>query len=233
MDRKDFIKELKEFAKPNFIKIISFIIILAVAGLGAIIIKNINSELRIREIASRFQQYKYSILSFNNVYSGLPGDINNATFYWKDVTENGDADRKIGFNNKETILAWQHLQLAKLLTEENDRMSGKWYEGKDEVIAARYNAPQGTIENSVFYITYSNDLQSNIIGLARNSLSKGTPDKPVLTPEDAYNLDLIIDDGYPDKGNIISASSGDNQCNLAGEYKMERDSEECLIFNKI
>ncbi len=229
----DLIKEIRQFAKPTFIKIFSFFILIGMIFFGVVVIKNINKEFELRQVASRFEHFKYSILSFNNVYSGLPGDLQNAQFYWKDETKNGNGDKKIEFNNGEAILAWQHLQLAKLLEEVQTKMTGEWAGNELYKLSAKDNSPSASFQNSIFYLNYNSELELNVINLAKESTSAGIPTEAVITPEKAYLLDLMIDDGFPKTGNLVAAAKDPNDCNLAGEYKAESDVNECILTLKL
>ncbi len=198
---------------------------------GIIIIKNINKEYSLRKIAGNLQEFKYATLSFNNIYSGLPGDITNAGFYWKDVTQNGNADRKIEHEAGEGIAAFQQLQLAQLIRLPYE-LTGKW--GSDEgVLLPEVNVPGEKASDTGYYFNYSENLGTNIFSYGRLDNNAGIIDKPALTPSEAYILDLMIDDGYPAKGNIIAATNSSSGCFIAGEYKKENERRECILFFKL
>lgn len=213
---------------PNFVYIISFLILIGMVVSAVIVIKNINQEYKIRQIAGDFQKYKYAYLSFNNIYSGAPGDLKNATFYWKDKTQNGDGNKQITQENKESILAWQHLQLAKLL-DDVTLYSGKWQDGQEGILIANYNIPKGLIESTGYIFNYDENSKNNVIIFTGTSGKAGIPDLASLSASEAYNLDLIIDDGMPNTGNIKALSSKTGECFVAGEYKLSSDIKECQI----
>ncbi len=218
--------------KPKFANVIGVIILVGLIVSGLIIIKNINKEFAIREIAGKFQEFKYATLSFNNIYSGLPGDIPNANFYWKDVTRDGNGDRMISHDAGEGIAAWQQLQLSKTL-ELPYELTGKW-SGSEGMLKPEINVPSIRDSNTGFFINYSEALVGNVFGLGEASDKPGTFNNPALTPNEAYMLDLMLDDGYPDKGILIAIShdnSGD--CHAVGEYKKEKERKECLLLFKL
>jgi hypothetical protein len=84
------------------------------------------------------QKYRYSILAFNNIYNGLPGDLERATFHWPEKTEDGDGNRLIGSLAKEEILAWQHLQLSNQISFESE-MTGNWHQDVEGKLEPSYN----------------------------------------------------------------------------------------------
>lgn len=216
---------------PNFIYIISFAILVGMIVSAIIVINNVNQEYKIRQVAGAFQKYKYAYLSFNNVYSGIPGDLERATFYWKDKTEDGNGDRRISFDNKESILAWQHLQLAKLI-DDTATYSGKWQDEKEGVLIEAFNIPKGLYEKTGYIFNFDEKLQKNIIMFLGTTDERGIPESASLTASEAYNLDLIIDDGMPETGNIRASSTSNGECFVAGEYKLSDDVKECIsIFD--
>ena len=219
---------------PEF-KTLNIIALVILAGLfvsGIVIIKNINKEFEVRKIAGKLQEFKYAALSFNNVYSGLPGDISNASFYWKDVTKDGNADRKIEHELGEGIAAFQQMQLAQLLSF-SYTLTGKWKEGSEGVLFPEENVPGWSGKEAAFYLNYSEELGVNIFSYGTTEGKAGTLTKAVLTPNDAYMLDLMIDDGYPAKGNMIAASDSGTGCFIAGEYKKEKETKECIVLFKL
>jgi hypothetical protein len=219
---------------PEF-KTLNMIAAVILAGLlvsGIMIIKNINKEFATRKIAGKFQEFKYATLSFNNIYSGLPGDISNASFYWKDVTKDGNANRKIEHELGEGIAAFQQLQLAELIKLPYN-LTGKWQNDNDGILRPEENTPGDKNTKTTFYFNYSNELSLNVFGYGENDGKAGIPAKPALTPNEAYILDLMIDDGYPSKGSLIAASDTGTGCFIAGEYKKEKESKECLVLFKL
>ncbi len=222
-----------QFIKPkiNSIHIISLTILIGMIVSAIIIIRDVNEEYKIRQIAGEFQKYKYAYLSFNNVYNGIPGDLENATFYWPEKTGNGNGDRKITHGAKEGVLAWQHLQLSKLIKETG--FLGDWPEGQIGVLKAGFNVPKGLFENSVYYFNFDEDLVNNVIIFAVTNGTSGVANNAVLSPSEAYKLDLIIDDGMPSTGNIISRETTEGECLVAGEYKLLNGTKECISIFQI
>lgn len=218
----------EEYKKgPNFIYIISAVILLGMVFSAILVIRNVNEEYKIRQIAGAFQKYKYAYLSFNNVYSGLPGDLEKATFYWKGKTFDGDGNKKITHGNKEGVLAWQHLQLSGMVKNDGAYI-GDWLSGQEGVLVAGKNIPAGSVEQTGYYFNFDEELGKNAIFYSGVDSNPGLPYIPSLTSSEAYRLDLIIDDGLPDTGNVTMISSEDGYCTAAGEYKESSEKRECV-----
>jgi hypothetical protein len=218
--------------KPKFITLFSIAIIVAMFIFGLLIIRNVNKEFAIRQIASSLQEYKYATLSFNNIYSGLPGDITNASFYWKDSTENGNGDKKINPESNELVTAWQQLQLASLL-KISYNLTGKWNSNLGNYIfVPGENIPNVSGSDIGYYLSFIPELDGNYFGIGKMTNQIGNLTQPALTPNDAYALDLMLDDGYPDKGILTAIKSDNGDCFAAGEYKKEAERKECSLLLK-
>ncbi len=222
----------RSFKNFNFLQIFTLIVLFGMVIFAVIITKNVNKEFKIRELAGNLQKYKYSALSFNNIYNGLPGDVDKATFYWKEVTSDGNNDRKISFEEGEGILAWQHLQLAKLL-ESPVKLSGKWKAEKPQWMIADYNSPFDKRHKAVFYFNYNEEEDFNYIGYSGLPNKSGITTTPALTPEEAMRLDLMVDDGYPETGILRAEKQENSTCYLSGEYKEESELAECAFAFRI
>ena len=213
--------------KINFVKLVSFVVIASIIFFGAITIKKLNSEYNIRKIAGAFQKYKFSTLSFKNVYSQLPGDIEKAVFYMGQETENGNGNGKIEDENKESILAWQHLQLSDTVEFEY-QLSGQWIDDSSQNIYPEVNIPGDKKTRKGYIFKYFEEHEKNSIGKVK--ISKDYEILPSLSPNMAYKLDLMIDDGYPTSGNFISKASESGNCFFAGEYLSDDVNEDCLSY---
>ena len=79
------------------------------AGIGVI------KSAKTRALVSDLKEYETSYYGFFSTYSGYPGDISNAAYFWSTAT-NGDGDGSIeyetGESTDEFANAWVHLALA-------------------------------------------------------------------------------------------------------------------------
>ena len=90
--------------------------------------------------------------------------------------------------------------------------------------------------STIYAINYGNALY---IGGQNNT---GDADVPILTPEEAWNIDTKLDDGKPAYGKVIaryynnSCSAADNNShtatNFAASYKLADSSKTCILFFK-
>ena len=111
-----------------FVKIVIFVtIIIAMHLLFSNIVKQSNN----RKILADINNYFSNIITFNLIFSSLPGDMPNAykviygesgfcdnkdvNLHFNGCNGNGDGDKEI---NTEEISAWQHLELSGLLSKE-------------------------------------------------------------------------------------------------------------------
>lgn len=200
-------------------------IVLVVIGLivggtlqGVEILKN--AELK--SIIAEVEEYKSAMGQFEELYGGLPGDINNATSYWS-TTANGDND---GMIDKETsnepFRALQQLMLADLV---QINVNGVW--GTGFVVSA------GSIVGNVAstksnrggvgiyprcctasdYIT-SRSLDFNNVINVFTVATTTTRRSGALTPVEAFSIDEKMDDGIPDTG-FVGASGAYNTTDSA------------------
>ncbi len=220
--------------KFRYINYLGIVILLGLVTSGMFIVKKVNKEYAVRSIAGKFQEFKYATLSFNNVYSGLPGDITNASFYWKDIAKDGNGNRRVEHESGEGINAFQQMELAGMIRLTN-HMTGRWDTSKGEgVLVPAVNVPDIRDKKTGYFFSYSDNLGINVFGLGEANDKPGIFTEPALTPNDAYTLDLMIDDGYPEKGNVIAVThDSSDDCFAVGEYKKEAERKECLLLFKL
>jgi hypothetical protein len=212
------------------IRVTGVIVILALVFFGVALVNSINVEYNLRQIAYNVNKMKYAVLSFKNIYGAFPGDISNATFNWQDETKNGDGDGKIFHINSEGILAWQHLKLAKLL-ELNDKLEATWKDGKIGEAVVAYNVPSSHIKGVGYYLDFSEEFGGNFLGFGAE-VAGGVNNGAALTPEEMMKLDIMIDDGLPNSGNLIAFAKNEDECFVTGEYKLSSNKKECSAVFK-
>jgi hypothetical protein len=216
------------------LRVVGLIIVLSLVFLGAALVNSINSEYNLRQIAYNVNKMKYAVLSFKNIYGAFPGDISNATFNWSDETRNGDGDGKIFHINTEGLLAWQHLKLAKLLELDGNldaNLVAKWQDSKPIEALAGYNVPSSHIKNAGYYLDFSEDFGGNFLGFG-SEVTGSVNNGAVLTPNEMMKLDIMIDDGLPNSGNLLAFSKTQDECFVSGEYKISSNKKECSAIFK-
>lgn len=252
----------------NGISLIELSIALVVIGLiagsvmvGASLIRN--SE--VKTVLTESQKYKTAMFDFRTKYASWPGDMIDATQYWgiRDgatgdddtcsdagttsgtTTCNGNGDGFIANRSAtyfdERFLAWQHLANAGLIAGS--------YTGFGGTIAAfsydlGVNVPKGAISNSYYILVTLSPTSGNAQYFDRDRISSvvyygGTPAAP-LTPEEAWNVDMKLDDGiagngkiYPFKGTSTwgpGCAAGDA---TTSEYSITSKSKLCTLHFEV
>ena len=215
----------------------------------------------LRSVTSQFNTYVTATQTFRDKYFGLPGDIANATSYWGAAaagaacistagtgtqTCNGDANGLIVYSaaSNEAFRYWQQLANAGLLEGTYDGIthgSTSYSTTKQNVPSARINAGLwsvagwgATAPNASFYDgDYGN---AYLLGAA---IPNSDPGNPLIKPEEAYNIDMKIDDGKPALGKVVSLTT--NNCtdsatssNMAANYRLNSTAVACaLIFRRL
>jgi prepilin-type N-terminal cleavage/methylation domain-containing protein len=154
------------------------------AGIGVI------KSAKTRAIVSDLKEYEASYYGFFSTYSGYPGDISNAAYFWSTAIS-GDGDGNIeygtGESTDEFANAWVHLALAGFVPDDFEAL--EYPTAEDEAID--------------FIMIYYSDLYSafgNSITLETDSFAG------VMTPLEAYQLDCKIDDCAPTIGEVMVAN---------------------------
>jgi len=222
---------------------LSFVITLM--GLFAISVVVANNFIENTKLASFIKQvnsYKSSVKLFKMSYNSLPGDIVNATSVIDNVSNNGNGDGIINWND-ENYYAWNHLSAVEYIKE---NFSGVATSG---VAVINDNVPEALIADGVGYsLAYVSGAESGygyVAGSARNILvvARECPGcsnfrsvgQNFLTTKEAYKIDKKFDDSYAKTGLIYGAQvSGSNDCyeSFNNEYDLDETGEQCfLMFN--
>jgi len=217
-------------------------IVLVILGLltgGILAGQSLIRASEIRSVSTEFQRYTAAAHTFRDKYMGLPGDLNNATAFWGAAhatpatclttvgtgtqTCNGNAD---GLVNQpanaseygESYAFWQHLANAGLI---EGTYTGRAGTGSTGHVVIDSNAPRAKLgNNATWYV-------STVIGGGSYAFAMPTGNKlmfggqtsanwnynPVLTIEEAWNIDTKMDDGQATQGSVWAI--GWNTCTPA------------------
>lgn len=186
----------------------------------------------LRAVGREYQQYQTALGAFKDKYLALPGDMPNAVRYWGaqdgstndgmdavcaglstpapgTATCNGDGNGLIAQSGRlyESFRAWQHLQNAGLVEGRLEGVMG------DAAEVGR-NVPRSKISNAgwqffglgtgqfdpagYFYAEYGSSFF-----FGGNNANMWTQ-HPVISAEDAYNIDMKLDDGKPHTGRMMA-----------------------------
>lgn len=194
----------------------------------------------LRASISEFQRHSSAIYAFRDKYFGLPGDIRNATAFWgrlsatacttnsaAAITSNGvcdgDANGRLSHTatSSEAFQFWRQLANSGLVEGSYSGLpgSGGIYDGQPGI-----NDPASKLSSASWYIDYfDNTAHSHAYGFDLNygnafrfgaDIDSGAASNPILKPEEAWNIDIKLDDGKPAQGNII-ALYWNNECSAA------------------
>ncbi len=223
------------------------VVIIGLAVAGVLVGSNMRDTARLNQLISDLTSYRTSYEQFKNKYSSVPGDMVDAESYWgAGNTNNGDGDWQI-VEDTEEYLAWQHLGLSGFL---KNTLSGSRSLGGSNAPILGVEIPQGPYNLSgyrmveydadlitgVNYVSPANSIVAAAVGVATTdskSLKRG-----VVSPQDAYSLDLKIDDGLPHQGKIlgpratspfVTINCSVTQGDINSEYLVSNTEKDCQI----
>ena len=212
--------------------LIELAIVLVVIGLlvgGVMSGQALIKAAELRAVVTEHQRYKTAVMIFKDKYRALPGDMKNATKFWGEAhatpatckttastgkeTCDGDGDGKMesGAVTNEIYRFWQHLANAGLI---EGQYSGSTGSGSSVHSVIGTNIPASKLTNAGWTINYIAGTYVGATywfsGIYQNYFEFGTARTnsttwdPILTPEEAWNIDVKIDDGKPGMGEVIS-----------------------------
>lgn len=236
---------------------IVLVIIAMVIG-GVLVGQNLIKSAEINSFVKDMQRFKGAVNSFQEQYNNLPGDIDTAFDYFGTQCAasagvcNGDGDAIMEW--AETFRAWKHLDLAKYINEGLNIPTGTT---DDCEIAA--NLPVTAIDaaSAAFVHDYGSsgtndtteartatkDVPGQMLMFGRILSSQTQADQCAnsgfITSEQAYIIDLKIDDGYAYDGNVINSENLDGCSTSAntsddGNYDQEDSGNNlCKLFYRL
>ncbi|MAR56631.1 MAG: hypothetical protein CMM93_05555 [Rickettsiales bacterium] len=233
-------------------------IVLVILGLltgGILTGQSLIRAAELRSITTDFNRYQTAVRSFRDKYFAMPGDMRNATRFWatdpdgcpthavqvtKKETCDGDGN---GFftDDAEAFRFWQHLANAGLVEGSYSGVAGT---GSSTHAVIGLNVPTTKLSNVSFTANYFGITSGSATQFATEygnifefggSRSNGRTIDPILTPEEAWNIDTKIDDGKPGYGLLIAYNW--NECTLAvrridldAAYDLQRTDKPCSFY---
>ncbi len=246
----------------TLIEVAIVLVVSAIIVAGVLGGKSLIRAAELRAIVNEYENYSVVISNFKHKYRAIPGDMRNATFIWGSNSAlcsetgnnreggvcNGNGDGNLGFGgSRELWQFWTHLSAAGMIEGQYSGKSGP-NNTTDSIIGV--NVPASRIANTGW--TARNCIDDLSIGKHcgpesllidyGNNLNFGRDgvydtDQPALSPAEARNIDLKIDDGYPGTGNIIATFwddlcyNADTNIDITAEYRVQDNNILCgLIF---
>jgi prepilin-type N-terminal cleavage/methylation domain-containing protein len=224
----------------------------------------------LRSITTEVSEFQTAINTFKGKYFALPGDMTNATSFWGDngaecadagITDgtpgtcNGDGDGIVeetaggADDDGESYMFWNQLAYAGMINGEYSGVSFNSNDGVDIGV----NTPASAFNGATYQIvnrdetgggssvSYAYDYENVFLFGTNNLPGSDWAGTPVMTPEEAWNIDTKMDDGKPARGNFIAryfndacaaADDGTNHDtdNFDASYKLSDSTVQCGFY---
>ena len=216
----------------------------------------------LRSVSTEYSKYQTAINTFKDKYLALPGDMPNAVRYWGQMaggtadgydmacdnfraagtpstgtkTCNGDGDGNI--RDLEVISAWQHLANGGLIEGTYSGVMGS--QGGANTAKRGFNIPASKFPQASwsFYQNGYWGWPDRVINSAM-CIGKEIDDgycsaTEVMKVEDAYNIDMKMDDGKPSTGSVVAGLT--NGCYVSnnyaanGQYNLGNQAIACMLL---
>ncbi len=217
---------------------LSIVLIIIGLIIGGILVgKDLIRNAELRSVLTDIEQFRAAANTFKSKYNALPGDMTNAENFWgsdtpcpdgglaydtkRTITCNGNGDGIINFvnsNRGEAFRFWQQLSNAGLISWPLTGIawlnSDQWGYPGQNVPSTRISADAGYFAryaDAAIDFAGSGDMFTGAYG---NFIRVGANDgsywllKPSLTAQDAYWLDMKMDDGRPGTGRVLGQKPG-------------------------
>ena len=231
--------ESKDNQAFTLIELSIVVVVIALIVAGVVAGQSLVNQAKLRQTVNEVGLYKSAITNFRLVYDQFPGDFDNAHAYWDDGADGvcGTLAQCNGNNNQiydsegtdetsEHARAWQHMYLAGILTNFYDGVavnaSPQTWSSVDLPHSANGKTMWGlasTRERYIFQGTGETILKEYMIlntgKIGGNGLGSN------LTVQEAYNIDLKVDDGIANKGKAYGVDGNfpspdaDGKCNTS------------------
>lgn len=215
--------------------LVEMAIVLVIIGLlagGVLVGQSLIEQTRIQKTVSEINTFKSAVNTFQIKYSGLPGDLKNATTFFTDVS-NGDGNWQIQWWN-EGLYAWSELAQAGFIP---GSYSGAGDPTPDvSVPSSAYNDICGYSFAWEVKVAWQNNfnITGNVLHIGRQTAGNTTK-TPCFSPLVAQTIDSKLDDGMPATGSVhswdvnftpdcITASAPD------AEYDLSHENVACALL---
>ncbi len=254
----------------SLVEISVVLVIIGLVAGGVLTGQSMIRSAELRSLTNQVVQYSTAVTIFKDKYFALPGDMANATAFWgeadpvlatcKDTvgsgseTCNGDGNGQIGRGggmHYERFRFWQQLSNANLVVGDFSGVAG--HTNAYHVVPGE-NAPTPKYDslNSALAVLHWTPITSNTYKwrhIYGNIITYGTNNTPhdawdvVLSPQEAWNIDHKIDDGFPSTGKVVTfkdvydaPTANHHECHTSqddntAEYALTNEAARCsLVF---
>ncbi len=248
--------------------LIELAIVLVIIGLltgGVLLGSDMIRSAELQTVTTDISKYQSAAGKFQDQYYALPGDFSDAENIWGQAaagtcastpsvgqeTCDGNGNSRIedvpnpAADSNEVFRFWQHLSAAGMLTEGYDGVAGAG--GSLHAIPAD-NVPSSSVGNggltALWIGTLGGGDATRFQGDYYNTLIFGgqtaaaQTNAPILSPQEAFNIDEKIDDGRPGLGKVVSnfngnctdAADGTTASAEAAAYEADREDVLCALY---
>lgn len=208
-------------------------IVLVIIGLivgGVLVGQDLIRAAEVRATVSQVERFNAAINTFRGKYGQIPGDITRAVVFGLGTGTNGDGDGLLSDSTGAPSIAgasgeitnfWRHLSVARLVEGNfNGAQTG----------AALFDSYPGTKLNRGGFTVYGfNGFNHLHIGV-QNANAATAVTAGVLRPEEAFGIDVKLDDGKPGSG-IVLAQGGTAISEATGGSAMDPASAATTTAN--
>jgi len=229
----------KKKSKHNFTIIESLIIITVIIIIiaGLVFVKKMLIENNVKSLVMQIKKYNTAVEAFTEKYHALPGDIQDTVTYnitAKNTDGNNDniitdESQNIIQANGELTNFWMHLSKSKMLDEN--------YDGEKNIHAKIGSTfPVSRIGDKVGIIAFGAEGKTFYqIGLKIINADKIFTSNRSLKTDEAFLFDKKIDDGNPQKGEVVVVGgeklnvTQNNECVKFGDYDSDNSIPACQL----
>jgi len=202
----------------SFVELSVVLVIIGLLISGTLIGQTLIQGAQIRTTIRQYQEFQSGVTTFVGKYGGVPGDLLAATATSYGLTGsgtgadgNGVITNGVGGATSITATATYVAEIASfwsaLTTAGKELIPGGYNGALCNPCTAGTNFPKMKYGGSAWGAYGANGINYFYAGTLTPSAGTATGTVNAFTPTDAYSIDLKIDDGMPNVGNIMAGSA--------------------------